>query len=183
MNTQTNALSWSDRFALIDKYKPSDEVICEKLDVSQDELDTARDLRRAGNFKAKVEINVGNYAKMLSGSTKPVTVKTENATSHAKPVTKTKAKTPVASTPTTATKPVRELKKRGRKGSKIANAFVAVPREAVSAESFIAEHNVSLAVLRQARRFDKSGLNGSVCVKQDKVTKTLMVWRAVPESK
>jgi len=173
-----NALNWSDRFALIDKYKPADETICSALDVTQDELDTARDLRSAGNFKAASEIKIDDYASLMSKAPTKTKAKVPTATTH----TKAKTKKEKADTPTTATKPVREPKKRGRKGSKIANAFMAIPSEPVSAEEFIAEHSVSLAVLRQSRRFDKSGLDGQVRVKQDKETKTLMVWRETADS-
>ena len=172
MSTNVNALNWSDRFAIIDKFNPADEVICEKLNVSQDELDTARDLRAAGNFKSKPDVNISEFAKMLSGSAK---AKKPTVTSHTVPVPKTKKVSTVQ--PTTATKPVKLPLKRGRKGSKIATAFLAVPSTAVPASEFTEQHGVSLAVLRQSRRFDKSGLVGSVKVKQDKVTKTLMVWR------
>jgi len=174
MSTNIHELNWSDRFAIIDKYKPADDVICESLDVTQDELDTARDLRSNGNFKAKSDVDLNEYAELLATTTptkKPTKEKT--ATTHVKPAAK-KAKD---QKPETATKPVRTPKKRGRKGNKISNAFLAVPAVPVSAEDFITEHGVSLAVLRQSRRFDKSGLDGAVRVKQDKETKTLMVWR------
>ncbi len=171
MSTNISILNWSDRFALIDKFKPSDETICQSLDVTQDELNTARELRNAGNFRSAVDIDLNDYADMMTTVVK--STKEPTATTHTKPKSKT------ADSPITATKSVREPKKRGRKGNKIANAFIAIPSTPVSADDFIAEHEVSLAVLRQSRRFDKSGLTGSVRVKQDKETKTLMVWRDV----
>jgi len=179
MSTNVNELNWSDRFALIDKFKPADETVCSALDVTQDELDTARDLRAAGNFKAASDIDPSDFAAVLSvPAPKKAAPKEKPATTHTKP----KSKKATATPPSTATKPVKVPKKRGRKGSKIANAFMAVPAVPVSADAFITEHSVSLAVLRQARRFDKSGLAGAVRVKQDKETKTLMVWREAPES-
>jgi hypothetical protein len=173
MSTDVNTLNWSDRFAIIDKFTPADEVICHTMNVTQDELDTARDLRSHGNFKAKPDINVNDYKSLMVDTVVAKPKKTKPATTHTKPTKKKTATTP----PSTATKPVKVPKKRGRKGSKIADAFMAVPATAVSAADFIAEHGVSLAVLRQSRRFDKSGLDGAVRVKQDKETKTLMVWR------
>jgi len=172
-----NTLNWSDRFALIDKYEPSDDAICNTLGLNSDELDTARDLRASGNFQAVSEINVDDYADMFKNAAKneSVTAPTRNSgiTSHVKPTTKSTA-------PLTSTKPVKEAKKRGRKGSKISEAFVAIPTTAIPAEQFAEDHEVSLAVLRQSRRFDKSGL-GPVRVKKDKETKQLMIWREVEE--
>jgi len=172
-----NTLNWSDRFALIDKYSPSDEVICNTLGLNTDELNTARDLRASGNFQAASEINVDEYADMFKNAakTESVTAPARNSgiTSHVKPTIKTTA-------PLTSTKPVKESKKRGRKGSKISEAFIAIPTTAIPAEQFATDHSVSLAVLRQSRRFDKSGL-GPVRVKKDKETKQLMIWREVEE--
>ena len=172
-NDKINTLNWSDRFALIDKYNPADEVICQALNVSPDELDTARDLRQSGNFQAASEINLDDYDDVFTGvtvTTKPA--RKRKPTSHAKPTTD--------ETPQTATKAVKEPKKRGRKDSKISEAFLAIPAEAVPAEQFATDHSVSLAVLRQSRRFDKSGL-GPVRVKKDKDTKQLMIWREAEE--
>lgn len=82
---------------------------------------------------------------------------------------------------TTHTNPA--AKKRGRKGSKIQQALLAVPKSPVNINSFMTQHGVSLAVLRQSKRF-VAGLDpavqeriGTVHVKQDKSTKTLTIWR------
>ena len=171
MNDKISVLNWSDRFALIDKYQPTNETICRVFRVNADELAAAQDLRSHGNFKSKPEIQLSDYADLLKES-KTAPTKSSTATTHTKP------KTP----PTSATKVVRVPKKRGRKGSKIANAFLAIPATPVPVEDFIAEHEVSLAVLRQSRRFDKSGMSGDVRVKQSKDTKQLMVWREASES-
>ena len=48
----TQTFSWNDRFALIDYFLPSDPQICVAFGLTQDELDTARDLRTAGTFKS-----------------------------------------------------------------------------------------------------------------------------------
>ena len=166
---------WNDRFALIDKYKPTDSQACTALGVTTDELETARELRAAGRFSGESNINVDEYANLFAVDAKSTKAeKKGSATSHTKPATSNTV------APQTATKPVKEAKKRGRKGSNIANAFVAIPNEAVPAEQFATEHSVSLAVLRQSRRFDKSGL-GPVRVKKDKETKQLMIWREVEE--
>lgn len=87
-----------------------------------------------------------------------------NVTSHTKPESATKS-TPVA-------------KKRGRQSNKIANAFASLTSTPVSVESYAKEHGVSVAVLRQAKRFDKSGAVGQVHVKKDKESGSLMIWRS-----
>jgi len=179
-------LNWSDRFALIDRYKPTDENICSALGVSNDELVTARQLRGAGTIQPSTDLKVENYASMFSGmsvaakaskapvvsSTPAATSKKSTATSHTKSSSGKKA-----NAPTTATKAVREPKKRGRKGTNIAEAFVAIPSTPVPVEEFASKNNVSLNVLRQSKRFDKSGTGGAVRVKKDKESGTLMIWR------
>jgi len=87
-----------------------------------------------------------------------------------------------ANQPASASKPLTTPKKRGRQGTNVVDAFSAVPIEAVPIDEFRLKHNVSFAVLRQAKRFDKSGLTGTVRVKKDKKTGSLMIWRDVAPS-
>lgn len=174
IKTKQSINGWNDRFALLDYYKPTNTQACEALDVTIDELETARDLRAQKRFSGESTINVEDYADMFAAdaalmkSKKP---KAKSATAHVRPKT-------TAVPPQSATKPIKEAKKRGRKGSNIASAFLAIPTDAISADQFASDHNVSLAVLRQSRRFDKSGL-GPVRVKKDKETGGLMIWREV----
>ena len=84
---------------------------------------------------------------------------------------------PKAEKPATATKPIKSPKQRGRKGNNVATAFCAIPPTAVSLEAFSLQYNVSMHVLRQAKRFDTSGTTGKVRCKKDKETGTLMIWR------
>lgn len=67
-------------------------------------------------------------------------------------------------------------KKRGKKGDKIANAFASITTTPTDVNQVSKQYGVSIAVLRQAKRFDKTGMNG-VCVKKDKTTGSLMIWR------
>jgi hypothetical protein len=69
-------------------------------------------------------------------------------------------------------------KKRGRKGQKIHEAFAAIPVSPTPAEAFAAAHKVSMPVLRQSKRFDRTGL-GIVNVKKNRDSKVLMIWRNV----
>ena len=183
----TPSLSWNDRFALLDYYLPSDAQACVAFGLTQDELDTARDLRNAGTFKSSSNIDYSQFdgifnvvvpevhvpvvAPIRPTATKPAIVSRPQptATVHAKPES--------------ATRRVREPQKRGRKGDKITKALQSVPTTPMSVDAFIAEHGVSLAVLRQSKRFIE-GMDaataqsiGRVNVRQDKATRQLMIWR------
>ncbi len=156
--TKIESLGWNQRFALIDHYNPTDVAICTAFGVTAGELQTARQMRTAGTFTPATDLDVEKYGNVFEG-----------ATIHTRPDADTK--------PETATKRVKEAKKRGRKGDKIQAAFTAIPAGPVSAQQFAKQHNVSLAVLRQSKRFDKTDL-GTVRVKMDK-NKALMIWREV----
>jgi hypothetical protein len=175
-------LSWGDRFALIDHFKPSDESICKAFRLSKDELDTARQLRVQGTFVANAHLDCSKYATMFTGDATPTTtthtpapVKQTTATVHDKPESSSKkAKVP---------------QKRGRKGDKITQALLAVPANPTTVDGFIKQHGISLAVLRQSKRFIEkmepavaTGI-GTVHVRQDKSTKQLMIWRELNPSK
>ena len=82
--------------------------------------------------------------------------------------------------PQTASKPVRILKKRGRKGNNIATAFKEVPTTPVDFEEYAAQHKVSTNVLRQIKRHDSHKELGKVFVRKNKETKKMMIWREAP---
>lgn len=175
-------MSWNDRFALIDHYKPADAEICTAFGVDQSELETARQLRSAGTFIANTQLDVSKYngvfAASMSEISNPQTISSGdgnknkgNATSHQKPETAAKkvhVKVPA---------------KRGRKGDKITKALQSVTSTPVTVDSFIKQHGVSLAVLRQSKRFIEkldpavAKQIGKINVRQDKGTKQLMIWR------
>lgn len=179
----TAHLSWADRFSLIDHYSPSDTTIMETFNLTKDELATARQLRASGVFTPSKTLDVASYAGIFAqpGSnpvtptvksyTNPATSKNQGVTVHAKPESATKRVK------------VKVPQKRGRKGDKITSALLAAPTAPVPVEAFIKQHGVSLAVLRQAKRFiekmdaDTAAKVGTVNVKQDKTTKQLMIWR------
>lgn len=155
-------LSWNQRFALIDAYTPTDSQICDTFGVSTDELSTARDMRKAGTLTPSKDLDVNKYDGIFTASTSA-------STSHSRP--------DASSKPETASMRAKEAKKRGRKGDRIMKCFASIPATPVAAETFLKQHNVSMAVLRQSKRFDKTGLGGLVRVKKDKTSKSLMVWR------
>ena len=162
---QSTTIGWGERLAVIEKFNLTDAQATSAFAVSQDELNTARTMEKDGVFTPPADIDFSQYEtelKSLEGIKKPTT--------------KTTAPTP-AEKPITATKPKKEAKKRGRKGDKIVKAFQAVPSTAVNAEEFAKQHNVSMAVLRQAKRFDTTGLPGAVKVKKDRTAGVLMIWR------
>lgn len=165
-------ISWSDRFALMDHFKPSDEQACAAFGLTKDELDTARSMAAAGTFRATKNLDIARYAHVFTtdGSSPVATVPpTPGPTSVAKPES--------------ATKRVKVPQKRGRKGDKIAIALQAVPLTSVPVDQFIAQYGVSLAVLRQSKRFMTkldpavAAKIGKVNVRQDKATKQLVIWR------
>jgi len=84
--------------------------------------------------------------------------------------------------PQTATKTPRVLKKRGRKGDKIAKAFLEVPTTPVDFEQYATSHGVSTNVLRQIKRHDRYPEKGKVFVRKNKATKKMEIWRETSES-
>lgn len=67
-------------------------------------------------------------------------------------------------------------KKRGRSGTRIAEAFKAIPEEPVPAEDFCHAHNISVNTLRQVKRFSK-GTDKPVHVRKPYPNGVLYVWR------
>lgn len=175
-------LSWNDRFALIDHYKPTDERITASLGVSQAELDTARDLRANGTITASRDLDVTAYDKVFAeGSTPAPAAETVTSTKKtSKPVTKTTIKADGDVAPETATKKTSPPKKRGRKGTKIHEAFRSIPASPTSVEDFAKKYGVSIPVLRQSKRFDTARELGTVRVKMNKTNSVLEIWREAP---
>ena len=168
------SFTWNDRLTLIDHYKPTDEQACSVFGISQAELDVARNQQRAGVFSLSPTLDVGSYSGLFaSGET---TDDSTTVTSTKAPVRTKSTVTSTKAAPETATAKTREPKKRGRKGDKITQAFTAIPSTPTAAEEFAKTHGVSIAVLRQSKRFDSVG-GGTVKVKKDKTSKTLMIWR------
>ena len=152
-------LGWGSRLALIDHYQASDEQASVTFDVPVDEIVAARELRNSGGAaNLPVDIDVEDYGNPFT--------EVQGATSVRRPGTREPAESSTAITPAP--------KKRGRKGTKINEAFTAIGTDPVPAEEFADTRNVSLNVLRQAKRFDRTGL-GRVRVK--KIDGTLMVYR------
>jgi len=178
-------VSWPAKLAIMDHYNASDARLCEVFEVTQDELDTARSLRTAGTLAADRSFDVTKYAPMFAGTEASAPVST-NSTQTVHKGGNMSSKTTTATVhakPETATKKAKVPAKRGRKGDKISTALQAVPLTPVPVDSFINQHGISLAVLRQSKRFiskldaETQAAIGHVNVRQDKNTKQLMIWR------
>lgn len=177
-------MSWPDRFALIQHYTPTDAQACATFGLSQDELDTARSMQAAGAFRASTTLDVAKYANVFTtSSAAPAATSVPTVT---KPSSKGGKGPATFVKPETSTKKVKVPQKRGRKGDKIAVALAAVPTTQTPIDAFITQHGVSLAVLRQSKRFlaklppDQAAAIGRINVRQDKATKQLMIWRDKP---
>lgn len=152
-------LTWNDRFALIDKFKPNDDTILMIFGVTDNELNAARSLRMVGVLVPAKNLDYNTYAP--SFSTNQIEVKNQMTTQE-------------PTEPQTAT---RKVLKRGRKGNNIATAFQSVPNAPTNAADFALEHKVSMAVLRQSKRFDPFPDTGQIRVKKDKESGQLTIWR------
>lgn len=181
-------LSWNDRFALIDHYQPSDDQICVSFNVTPTELSTARKLRDAGTFAPNARLNASEYPSVFDVDVSQVRRSLDITPKPGAIVVPPPSTTPTSTShlrPETATKRTREPMKRGRKGNKIAHALMSIPQEPMSADEFSRKYDVSIAVLRQSKRFisnlpsEQQQAIGRVNVRQDKNTKMLMIWREV----
>ncbi len=172
-------LQWGERLKLIDHFKVDDAEACKVFGVELEELEAARGMQVVGNqFPVREDLDIESYSNLFSGASTVTAAVKPKASGPTKTSTKTTPSTTTIRKPAeTATKRIPIVKKRGRNGDKIVNAFRAIPHDSpTDAEKFAKTHNVSIAVLRQSKRFDKVG-GGVVHVKKDKSTKTLMIWR------
>ena len=170
-------MSWGDRFALIDSYQPTTAAICVAFNLSPQELSTAIRLREAGTFIPNSKLDVSKFAGIFPEISEELLEL---------PISQLKiSTTTIHSRPESATKKiiVKQPQKRGRKGDKIAQALFAVTNTPTPVDQFTREHNISLAVLRQSKRFTEHMSEtdiqriGKINVKQDKSSKVLMIWR------
>ena len=170
MSNLTQDMSWSVRLALQSQFGLTNKQAAASFNVSVDEVATAQDLAKAGTITIATDVDYSQYEGEFEVSAKDTS---SSSTSTSKPEVK-------APTPVTATKPVPTPKKRGRKGDNIKNAFNAIPTVPTDANAYISKHGISMNVLRQSKRFDKSGTPGIVHVRKDKESGQLMVWRSDP---
>jgi hypothetical protein len=145
----SSTLSWADRLALIQSFSLSDSESCDAFGITKQELMVANNLSTRGVFIANKQLNVTIYSDFFS----------KLRAGELDPSQKT-------------------FKPKGNKPSRITQAFDAITEVPQKVETLVAEYGVSLAVLRQSKRFDKYG-KGQIHIRKDKATKELMVWRAI----
>ena len=153
------------------KRAPRGKGTREPLQMIQNDIESAKALAHTNTIMPSKDLDIDAYANMFAS--KATSVVAPKADKGKSTTSTTKATTP----PQTATKTTKTPQKRGRKGDKIATAFLNVPSAPVDVNSFAKQYNVSLAVLRQSKRFDKSGIEGAVRVKKDKDSGNLVIWR------
>lgn len=170
-NTALTSLSWTARLTIIERYDLTDAEAIANFGVSLEELNMAKEFKQDGviPFKTDPNLDVEQYSTMLvrDSITNP---KSQKAPTMNESETTTKK-------PHKATSAIKNpSKKVGHKGTKIAAAFNTIGLDPISVDTLMSQTGVSLAVLRQANRFDKTG-GGPVRVRKDKTTGVLMVWR------
>ncbi len=183
MKRDITTISWDDKFSLLDRFNPSDEVACAAFDVTLEELNTARRLRAAGTLTSNPDLQTNEFAEHFivnQNDSKPVVWPIPIAPNNPTLTDATFLVKPAE----TATKKIviKAPQKRGRKGDKITKALMQVTNTPQSVDEFTKTHGVSVAVLRQAKRFiatmsaEDITTVGKIVVKQDK-EKVLMIWR------
>lgn len=167
-------LCWADRFGIIAgmEVTPSDGDICRVFGVGQDDLANARQLYDQGIIRTNPRINVAFYARFFSGE-KPEFPKGEKRVRVLPHPADNEERRLFASQNKT-------VRPRGRKSNNIDLAFKAIPASPVDVEKFAEKHRVSVAVLRQHKRFDK--YDGTVFVRKNKETGITEVWREAATS-
>ena len=162
-------LSWADRFGIVSamEVKPSDADICRVFKVTPDELVTAQQLFADGIIKVNPRINHQFYELFFKGET-PEFPKTVQRT-RSLPLPPDNEERRLFASQNKTVRP------RGRKSNNIDLAFKAIPTSPVDVEKFAEKNHVSVAVLRQHKRFDK--YPGTVFVRKNKDTGVTEVWR------
>jgi len=147
-------LSWTQNLAIIEHYKPTEQKLGEIFGISTKQL---ADFKSLGIFfKPDPAFDVSPYYILFE--TIVPSIKTSV------PFDREAFDT-------------EKVKKRpGRPGKNIINAFWSVPSEPTDAIEFAKKSEVSLSVLRQSKRFDKTNLSGKVHVRKNK-DGLLMIWR------
>lgn len=141
--------------ALIAHYQPSDDEICFTFNLTKDELSVAKNLEASGAFGKSKTLNVERFGNPFKKPPPPQVFATKRVF----------------------------VKEQKPKGSKILTALKAIPRTPTPVDQFVKEYNVSVAVLRQSKRFikalppEEANSYGSVHVTKDKTTNQMVIWR------
>lgn len=180
-------MPWADRFALIEQFQPDSDQICVTFGITMEELVVARQLQDEGILSSTPTVDVKNYSVeffTVVPASKLMTVPTSTADVDDIVIPEFQMYTPPPPT-LNEDGTIAKTQKRGRGGSKITDALLAVPTVAVPVEQFATKMDVSVAVLRQSTRFIKNmtpeqqAIAGSIFVRKDPNTKVLMIWKEV----
>lgn len=162
-------LSWADRFGIIAKMEeqPTDADVCRVFKVSQDELDTARQCLNEGIFRINTNVNHQFYELFFKGETPEFPKTVQRVRVLPLPVDNEERRLFASQN--------KVVRPRGRKSNNIDLAFKSIPTAPMDVNTFIEKYRISLAVLRQHKRFDK--YPGTVFVRKNKETGVTEVWR------
>lgn len=143
----SSTLSWADKLVLVEKFALTNQEACMVFGVSDRELVVAKNLKERGIF-APTELNTDVYSSFFG-----------------------KLRSGELDTSTQ-----KVYKPKGTRPSKITQAFESITNTPQPVTAVIDTFGVSLAVLRQSKRFDKTE-TGQVHIRKDKESGELMVWR------
>lgn len=145
----SSTLSWADKLVLVNKFQLSDNEACVAFGITKPELVVAKNLENRGIFIANQSLNTEIYSDFF--------VKLRSGElDHLQ----------------------KTFKPKGARPSKITMAFDSITGSPQKVASVIDKFGVSLAVLRQSKRFDK-GNTGQIHIRKDKESQELMVWRDI----
>ena len=150
MKHNVQSLSWTQARSLIEHYQPSEQKISEVFGISPNQI------KHLDIFKPDPTFDVTPYYPLFEG----------NSTSIANPTGGGRVDSYL----------IKAKKPRGRPGNRIITAFRNIPSEPTDVKAFAAKWQVSISVLRQSLRFDKTGLPGKVHVRLSK-DGILVIWR------
>jgi hypothetical protein len=143
----SSTLSWADKLVLVSRYELSETEACTAFGVTKQELVVAKNLLAKGVFAPNETLNTSIYSDFF--------VKLRSGElDHLQ----------------------KTFKPKGARPSKITMAFEAITDSPQKVSEIIERYGVSLAVLRQSKRFDKGNV-GQIHIRKDKDTSELMVWR------
>jgi hypothetical protein len=150
MKEKLSTLSWTQCKAIINHYQPSEEKISEIFGIP------SKQVRNLDIFNPDPSFDVTPYYLLFDSEI----TSTTNSSGHGRVDTYiSKSKKP-----------------RGRPGNRIITAFQNIPETPIDVKAFASKWQVSVSVLRQSLRFDKTGLPGKVHVRLNKEN-ILVIWR------
>lgn len=144
-----STLTWADRFALIRAYKLEPQEVCTAFGVNEGQLKSAIKLQHKGIFQINESLNPEVFREYFDKLRK--------------------GEFSANSTKTFRPKQTRP--------SKIVDAFKSITETPQPVASVVERFGISLAVLRQSKRFDKSETPGTIRIRKDKTSGEMMVWR------